>query len=158
MAFVGQGHPHGARAPPRAPAPPSEAARVLRERAWALADAHAQGLVHRDVKPDNIMLETATDRALVADFGIAGMVRGAHGLGGGEVISTPELMSPEQALEMLRLNLLRPHAGSGSVRSITTDLGRARDVAKEIGSRSKPSASWRKSSSEQDRGSGPGPR
>ena len=82
----------------RGPLPPSEAARVLREAAWALAYAHSQGLVHRDVKTDNIMLEAATGRALVADFGIAGLVRGAAALAGGEVIGTPEFMSPEQAL------------------------------------------------------------
>src|SRR5439155_370947 len=74
----------------RGPLPPSEAARVLREVAWALA--------HRDVKADNIMLETATGRALVADFGIAGLVRDAAAVAGGEVIGTPEFMSPEQAL------------------------------------------------------------
>jgi eukaryotic-like serine/threonine-protein kinase len=82
----------------RGPLAPTEAARVLREVAWALAYAHSQGLVHRDVKPDNIMLEAASGRALVADFGIAGLVRGAAGLDGGEVIGTPEFMSPEQAL------------------------------------------------------------
>ena len=82
----------------RGPLAPSEAGRVLREVAWALAYAHSQGLVHRDVKPDNIMLEETTGRALVADFGIAGLVRGAAGLDGGEVIGTPEFMSPEQAL------------------------------------------------------------
>jgi len=82
----------------RGPLAPSEAARVLREIAWALAYAHSQGLVHRDVKPDNIMLEDASGRGLVADFGIAGQVRGAAGLDGGEVIGTPEFMSPEQAL------------------------------------------------------------
>src|SRR6266513_307611 len=47
----------------RGPLPPSEAARVLREAAWALAYAHSQGLVHRDVKADNIMLEATTGRA-----------------------------------------------------------------------------------------------
>ena len=82
----------------RGPLPPSDAGRVLREVAWALAYAHSQGLVHRDVKPDNIMLEDGSGRALVADFGIAGLVRGAAGLDGGEVIGTPEFMSPEQAL------------------------------------------------------------
>src|SRR6266566_7242372 len=82
----------------RGPLPPSEAARVLREAAWALAYAHSQGLVHRDVKADNVMLEAASGRALLSDFGIAGVVRGAAALAGGEVIGTPEFMSPEQAL------------------------------------------------------------
>ncbi len=82
----------------RGPLPASDAARVLREVAWALAYAHGQGVIHRDVKPDNIMLETGTGRALVADFGIAGQVSGAAALDGGEVIGTPEFMSPEQAL------------------------------------------------------------
>ena len=44
----------------RGPLPGSEGARVLREVAWALAYAHAQGLVHRDVKPENILIEAAT--------------------------------------------------------------------------------------------------
>lgn len=97
MAFV-DGETLTQRVRRRGPLPPSEAARVLREVAWALAYAHSQGLVHRDVKTDNIMLEAATGRALVADFGIAGLVRGAAALDGGEVIGTPEFMSPEQAL------------------------------------------------------------
>jgi len=81
----------------RGPLAPSEAARVLRDVAWALAYAHAQGVIHRDVKPDNILLE-ATGRVLVADFGIASVVAGAGALAGGEVVGTPEFMSPEQAL------------------------------------------------------------
>ena len=55
----------------RGPLPPADAVRVLREVAWALAYAHARGVVHRDVKPDNILLERATGRVLVTDFGIA---------------------------------------------------------------------------------------
>jgi serine/threonine-protein kinase len=82
----------------RGPLTPNDAARVLREVAWALAYAHGQGVIHRDVKPDNIILETGSGRALVADFGIAGQVSGAAALDGGEVIGTPEFMSPEQAL------------------------------------------------------------
>ena len=97
MAFV-EGDTLTQRVRERGPLPPSEAARVLREVAWALAYAHSQGVVHRDVKPDNIILETATGRALVADFGIAGLVKGAAGLDGGEVVGTPEFMSPEQVL------------------------------------------------------------
>ncbi len=97
MAYV-EGETITDRVAARGPLPPSEGARVLREVAWALAYAHGQGVIHRDVKPDNIMLEAASGRVLVADFGIAGLVRGAAGLGGGEVIGTPEFMSPEQAL------------------------------------------------------------
>ena len=82
----------------RGPMPPSEGARVLRDVAWALAYAHGQGVIHRDVKPDNILLEQATGRVLVADFGIAGVVAGAGGLVAGEIVGTPEFMSPEQAL------------------------------------------------------------
>ena len=82
----------------RGPMAPSEAARVLRDVAWALAYAHGQGVIHRDVKPDNILLEEASGRVLVADFGIAGVVAGAAGLVAGEIIGTPEFMSPEQAL------------------------------------------------------------
>jgi len=82
----------------RGPMPPSEAARVLRDIAWALAYAHGQGVIHRDVKPDNILLEQGTGRVLVADFGIAGVVAGAGGLVAGEIVGTPEFMSPEQAL------------------------------------------------------------
>ena len=82
----------------RGPLPPADAARLLRDVAWALAYAHAQGVIHRDVKPDNIILETGSGRALVADFGIAAQVSGASGIDGGDVIGTPEFMSPEQAL------------------------------------------------------------
>ncbi len=122
----------------RGPLPPSEAGRVLREVAWALAYAHSQGLVHRDVKPDNIMLEEASGRALVADFGIAGLVRGAAGLDGGEVIGTPEFMSPEQALgervdarsDLYALGVVGYFAFSGT---LPFEAGKATEVlAKQI--------------------------
>ena len=79
----------------RGPLSASDGARVLREVAWALGYAHKQGLVHRDVKPDNILLETASGRTLVADFGIAAAMGSASSDG---VSGTPEFMSPEQAL------------------------------------------------------------
>ena len=79
----------------RGPLPSAEGARVLREVAWALAYAHGQGVVHRDIKPDNVLLEGASGRVLVADFGIAGAFGDA---GTRDVAGTPEFMSPEQAL------------------------------------------------------------
>ncbi|HEX9610804.1 MAG TPA: serine/threonine-protein kinase [Gemmatimonadales bacterium] len=75
----------------------AEASRVLREVAWALAHAHEEGIVHRDVKPENILLERGTGRALVADFGIARLAEASGGTGVGEVLGTPDFMSPEQA-------------------------------------------------------------
>lgn len=69
--------------------------RVMQEVAWALAHAHARGVVHRDVKPDNILLERDGDRALVTDFGIAA-VPGRHTPVEGVALGTPAYMSPEQ--------------------------------------------------------------
>src|SRR6185503_9185500 len=63
----------------RGPLPPREASRLLQEVASALAAAHGQGVVHRDVKPGNILLERSTGRAMVTDFGIARSADGAAG-------------------------------------------------------------------------------
>jgi eukaryotic-like serine/threonine-protein kinase len=97
MAYV-EGETLTERVRNRGPLSSGDATRMLREVAWALAYAHAQGVIHRDVKPDNIILEAGSGRALVADFGIAAQVSGAAGVDGGDVIGTPEFMSPEQAL------------------------------------------------------------
>ena len=79
--------------------PISEARRLLAGVADALAYAHSQGVVHRDVKPDNIMLDRATGRPMVTDFGIARAAQGDTRLTvTGVAIGTPAYMSPEQAL------------------------------------------------------------
>ncbi len=79
-----------------------EAVRLLLDVAYALAYAHGRGVVHRDVKPDNIMIERATGRALLMDFGVARSIGSATAVQPGmtrvgEVVGTPEYMSPEQA-------------------------------------------------------------
>ncbi|MFI5208891.1 MAG: protein kinase [Gemmatimonadales bacterium] len=77
--------------------PPPQAARILRDVAWALDYAHGMGIIHRDVKPDNILIEEGSSRTLVADFGIAARAD-SESPGEGEAISgTTGFMSPEQA-------------------------------------------------------------
>ncbi len=79
------------------PVSPRVAMRLLQEVAWALTYAHDHGIVHRDVKPDNIMIERASGRALVTDFGIARVLDSEDNMPKGEVIGTARYMSPEQA-------------------------------------------------------------
>jgi serine/threonine-protein kinase len=79
--------------------PVEQVRRILKDVADALAYAHAHGVVHRDIKPDNIMLERSTGRAVVTDFGIARAAAGDSRLTvTGVAIGTPAYMSPEQAL------------------------------------------------------------
>ncbi|HEY7877916.1 MAG TPA: serine/threonine-protein kinase [Gemmatimonadaceae bacterium] len=78
------------------PLPPAEVGRVMQEAAWALSYAHGRGVVHRDVKPDNILIERATGRALLVDFGIS-RVADSTITSLGESLGTPQFMSPEQA-------------------------------------------------------------
>ncbi|MEP6832314.1 MAG: serine/threonine-protein kinase [Gemmatimonas sp.] len=94
MAYV-DGETLAQRVQSRGPLSTSDGIRLLREVAWALGYAHGQGVVHRDVKPDNILIEVATGRALVADFGIAAV---SGEVSRESVSGTPEFMSPEQAL------------------------------------------------------------
>ena len=77
--------------------PAAEVTQVVREVAWALAYAHRQGVVHRDVKPENILLEREGGRAMVTDFGIAQVSGDAADTPAGQVIGTARAVSPEQA-------------------------------------------------------------
>jgi len=78
--------------------PINEVRRILAEIADALAYAHARGVIHRDIKPDNILLDGGSGRALVTDFGIARAMEGDTRLTAtGIAVGTPTYMSPEQA-------------------------------------------------------------
>ena len=96
MAYV-DGGTLGDRIRERGPLSNSEAVRMLREVSWALGHAHLQGVVHRDVKPDNILLDQESGRALVTDFGIAVIAEDAEAESTTQVVGTAEYMSPEQA-------------------------------------------------------------
>ncbi|MEO5799254.1 MAG: serine/threonine-protein kinase [Gemmatimonadales bacterium] len=95
MAYV-RGETLGERIRTRGALPMAEALRVMQEVSWAIAHAHARGVIHRDIKPDNILLEEESDRAVVTDFGIAAFGEGDTPVGA--AMGTMHYMSPEQAL------------------------------------------------------------
>jgi hypothetical protein len=79
------------------PLPPKEVLRIGLQVAAGLAAAHAHGLVHRDVKPANILLENGVERVRITDFGLARTVDDASLTQSGFIAGTPAYMSPEQA-------------------------------------------------------------
>jgi serine/threonine protein kinase len=106
MAFV-DGETLGNRLATRGRLPIEQVRRILRQVADALAYAHAKGVIHRDIKPDNILLAADSDRAVVTDFGIAravddsptdpsGVAAGTRLTATGVAMGTPAYMSPEQ--------------------------------------------------------------
>ncbi|MBS0201254.1 MAG: serine/threonine protein kinase [Planctomycetes bacterium] len=79
--------------------PLREIVRIAMEAAHGLAAAHAQGLIHRDIKPGNILLESPGDRVKLTDFGLARVADDVKLTTPGFVTGTPLYMAPEQALD-----------------------------------------------------------
>ena len=99
MGFV-DGEPLGARLKRRGRLPIEEVRRIMKETSDALGLAHTMSVIHRDIKPDNILLDGTRRRVMVTDFGIAKALSDAGTgtlTGTGVAIGTPTYMSPEQA-------------------------------------------------------------
>jgi tRNA A-37 threonylcarbamoyl transferase component Bud32 len=99
MGYV-DGESVAARIRRRGPLPVEEVRRIMKETADALSAAHGLSVIHRDIKPDNILLEGTRGRVMVTDFGIAKALSSTSGAtltGVGVAIGTPAFMSPEQA-------------------------------------------------------------
>ncbi|MEO6877339.1 MAG: serine/threonine-protein kinase [Gemmatimonadaceae bacterium] len=138
MAYV-HGETLGERLRSRGPVSTAVGARLLREVTWALSYAHGRGIVHRDIKPDNILIEAETGRALVTDFGIA-LGAGANADEDGRIMGTAHFMSPEQAAgelidgrsDLYSLGVVAHLALSGQLPSDTESSTGATQPAMEV--------------------------
>jgi len=97
MGYV-DGEPLADRVKERGPLPVGEVVRLLRDVADALDAAHRRGVVHRDVKSENILIDRTTGAAMVTDFGIARVAEAAPMTATGMVLGSVHYISPEQAL------------------------------------------------------------
>src|SRR5262245_24710077 len=82
------------------PVPVADAIQICRQLLAGLGHAHSQGIIHRDIKPDNILLSDVTGLGLqvrILDFGVAKLLDATTNLTTGIAIGTPSYMSPEQA-------------------------------------------------------------
>lgn len=95
MAFV-DGESLSAHIGGRGQIPANEVVRILRDVATGLAHAHRRGIVHRDIKAENILIERATGAAMVTDFGIARLVAAGPLTATGQLLGTVHYVSPEQ--------------------------------------------------------------
>jgi serine/threonine protein kinase len=99
MSYI-KGDNLGQRLQQHGPIAPVEVRRILREVADALSYAHNRNVIHRDIKPDNIIIDAETGRAMVTDFGIARALTDSGDsrlTATGMAIGTPAYMSPEQS-------------------------------------------------------------
>ncbi len=96
MGYV-RGEPLSARMRREGKLPPDDVRHILIDLADALDYAHRQGIVHRDIKPDNVLLDDESGRPMITDFGVArGYTADATLTQTGYVVGTPHYMSPEQ--------------------------------------------------------------
>jgi len=100
MTYV-QGRTLADRIQAEGPVGEEEARSILAQLASALAAAHAKGIVHRDLRPANVLVEEDTGRALLADFGIAAVLESGGSMGPrltrtGQIMGEPRYASPEQ--------------------------------------------------------------
>jgi serine/threonine-protein kinase len=97
------------------PLEPEAAARYIAQIADALNEAHAIGILHRDVKPHNVLVEEKTDRALLADFGLAKLTERDQQLTASDaVLGSPPYMSPEQTVDASRVTAASDIYGLGA--------------------------------------------